>query len=325
MQLLSKYNRILSKLKGVHVLNNLMHYNQLKRNVDIYSKYGVNKSILSSISNKDFIQINTDTPWLDNTDGVDKIVETSYYKDQHEEMKSKLKAWPDSGYLILENFFEDVLIDAANHDIEKLLKEKSLRFNYTNKRISMAYKKSRIVKEIFLDKRLLTLLSYILGKKIIPFQSINFIEGTEQNAHSDAIHMSTEPKGYLIAAWVALENVNEENGPLFIYPGSHKLPYIMSADFENGNTNYIVGKDFYGGYEKKIASLIEKHQLKKEVFYANKGDVLIWHANLLHGGCKVINKDATRKSQVNHYYCDDVICYHEITQRPAIIDRSLIN
>ena len=49
-----------------------------------------------------------------------------------------------------------------------------------------------------------------------------------------------------------------------------------------------------------------------------KGDVLIWHANVLHGGEKMTNPDSSRKSMVFHYYTDDAVCFHEITQRPTL-------
>ena len=37
-------------------------------------------------------------------------------------------------------------------------------------------------------------------------------------------------------------------------------------------------------YEPFIAKLIQDNGLEPEYFRARKGDVLIWHANLLHGG-----------------------------------------
>ncbi|HLG04295.1 MAG TPA: phytanoyl-CoA dioxygenase, partial [Bacteroidia bacterium] len=80
--------------------------------------------------------------------------------------------------------------------------------------------------------------------------------------------------------------------------------------------------DLYGNYEKKIASIIEEKNLEKKVFLARKGDLFIWHANILHGGEPVSDTNATRKSLVTHYFCKgDIICYHEITQRPAILPR----
>jgi len=69
-----------------------------------------------------------------------------------------------------------------------------------------------------------------------------------------------------------------------------------------------------------IADKILQNSIKKNVFTAKKGDVLIWHANLFHGGEPHLNKTKTRKSMVLHYFAVDRICYHEITQRPALID-----
>ena len=59
--------------------------------------------------------------------------------------------------------------------------------------------------------------------------------------------------------------------------------------------------------------------MEKEVFIAKKGDILVWHANLIHGGLPVISPAPTRKSMVIHYYAKDVIKYYEITERPSIL------
>jgi ectoine hydroxylase-related dioxygenase (phytanoyl-CoA dioxygenase family) len=164
------------------------------------------------------------------------------------------------------------------------------------------------------------LLDFILNRQTKPFQTINFTRGSQQNTHSDSIHMTTEPLGYLLAIWVALEDITADSGPLHYYPGSHKLAYVMSEDFENDNSAFSIGPNYYAYYEKAIASLVAKNKLEKQVFLAKKGDLLIWHANLLHGGEKRLGADTTRKSLVAHYFCEgEVINYHEITQRPAIL------
>ena len=51
-----------------------------------------------------------------------------------------------------------------------------------------------------------------------------------------------------------------------------------------------MGEKTYGDYENYIEELVKKHKLKKEVFLAEKGDVSIWHANLLHGGERIIKE-----------------------------------
>jgi hypothetical protein len=47
--------------------------------------------------------------------------------------------------------------------------------------------------------------------------------------------------------------------------------------------------------------------------------MMIWHANLFHGGEPHLDKSKTRKSVVFHYFDENSICYHEITQRPALM------
>jgi len=82
-----------------------------------------------------------------------------------------------------------------------------------------------------------------------------------------------------------------------------------------------LGEDAYPKYESAIAEVIESADLERKEFHAKKGDILIWHANLLHGGSPIKQPGTTRKSMVLHFYCEDVICYHEITQRPTIFEK----
>jgi ectoine hydroxylase-related dioxygenase (phytanoyl-CoA dioxygenase family) len=106
---------------------------------------------------------------------------------------------------------------------------------------------------------------------------------------------------------------------LFYYPGSHRLPYLLNEDFNEGATNLRLGRKDYVDYEDRIEVLLEETKVEKEVFLAKKGDILIWHANLIHGGLPVRNAELTRKSMVIHYYAKDVIKYHEITERPSLL------
>ncbi len=69
-----------------------------------------------------------------------------------------------------------------------------------------------------------------------------------------------------------------------------------------------------------IEDLVIRNNYEKREFHARKGDVFVWHANLVHGGAPIINKALTRKSMVIHYYAADVIKYHEITERPSLMD-----
>ncbi len=72
-------------------------------------------------------------------------------------------------------------------------------------------------------------------------------------------------------------------------------------------------------YEEYQQRIIEENGVKAEVISAKKGDVFIWNANLIHGGMTHLNKEKTRRSMVVHYFVKDRICYHELSQRPAVV------
>jgi len=65
----------------------------------------------------------------------------------------------------------------------------------------------------------------------------------------------------------------------------------------------------YHDYELFMEALLLNSPYKKMEFLAKKGDVLIWSANIIHGGSPVIDPHSTRLSQVTHYYFKDCIYY----------------
>jgi ectoine hydroxylase-related dioxygenase (phytanoyl-CoA dioxygenase family) len=97
------------------------------------------------------------------------------------------------------------------------------------------------------------------------------------------------------------------------------LPYYLNKDYDNEGNGLMIGNKTYDAYEDMIAQKIVEHQIVKKNFTAKKGDLLLWHANLFHGGNEHIDKSKTRKSVVFHYFKEGSVCYHEITQRPALI------
>lgn len=305
------------KYKITYQIFNFFFKNQLSYNIPIYKKYGLNKKYFSSISSEDFRGLKSYLNVHDLKDSQTEMPNNLSFKSLEPHLKKSLLSWSKNGYTILDNFFSENEIDACNEEIETLLKNNKVKFRYGNK-VMFAFHHSKIIKKMGTDKKLLDLLNIILGKKVELFQSINFLKGSQQRTHSDSIHMTTFPYGNLVAIWVALEDVKLESGPLHYYPGSHKLPYVMNRDYGNIGTKYKLGPKSYTDYENHIEEVLVKNKLKKEIFLAKKGDVLVWHANLFHGGEKVIDKAITRKSMVFHYYSKDSICFHEITQRPTL-------
>lgn len=320
MGILSKYWSTLRRLKLLHVLHNVRNYGRLKRNRRLYKEFGINRSVVLPLSHQNIAVPSEEIPWLDRADAHARLKANPETGSFRREVIQELENWIDKGFMIFPGMFSE-LADKVNADMERIVNEHLLDFDYTNSRVMNAWQASDTIRKIVRDEQMIDILSFALGKKVVPFQTISFLKGSEQETHSDFIHMTTEPKGYLVAAWIALEDIGPDQGPLHYYPGSHKLPYILGEDFDHSSTAWAVGDDLYGNFEKKIAEEVKQHQLKKQIFHAKKGDVLFWHANLLHGGEEVLDPQSTRKSLVIHFFCEgNVLCYHEISQRPAVIN-----
>lgn len=321
--LFKKYTGVLRRFKAVYILNNLLNRRRLQHNQELYARYGLRKSIYAPLGKADFPNSHPDIPWLDQEDALPMLEKHPRYAELSTAIQAELRRFVTDGYMVLKNFFSDENVERLNEEIDQLLQDKSIDFNYTGRKIMESFRVSPMADAFFRNRQLLKLLNFTLGKEVIPFQTINFIYGSEQRAHSDSIHMTTEPQGYLIAAWIALEDIGADQGPLVIYPGSHRLPFVSTDDYNSGNTPWTLGGDTNKRYEDKMAAVVKEQGLQPKTFLAKKGDVLIWHANLIHGGQAITSTGATRKSMVAHYFCEGVICYHEMSQRPALLERTV--
>jgi ectoine hydroxylase len=307
----------LKRYKFLHWIYNLLHYRSLSHNRAAYRRYNVHLPVIASISSRNFPDRQS-RAWLDTGDSRELAPSRPAFDTFSPAIRNALLSWSEKGYLITRGCFSGTEADSIQQEIGRLVARRKLRPTPDDK-LMFANRRSQLIHEATHDPRLTGLLSFILDKDVVPFQTINFIRGSNQRAHSDSIHMTTYPLGYLIAVWIALEDTHTDNGPLFYYPRSHRLPYLLNEDFNEGSTGLRTGRKDYVDYEDRIERLILEKGLEREVFFARKGDVLIWHANLIHGGMPVKDHQMTRKSMVIHYFATDVIKYHEITERPSLL------
>ncbi|WP_296721660.1 phytanoyl-CoA dioxygenase family protein [Erythrobacter sp.] len=186
-----------------------------------------------------------------------------------------------------------------------------------DRRIQDAWEFDVDVRAIASNSGVLELLSKLYGRGAFPFQTLNFPVGTQQGAHTDIVHFSSQPEKFMCGVWLAMEDIVAEAGPLFYFPGSHRWPVMSNA---------LVGRKGFGGtlasaqdpFEAAWAAIGRAKGATAETFMARKGQALIWCANLLHGGSPQTDPRLTRWSQVTHYYFDDCIYY-----TPAFSDEAI--
>jgi phytanoyl-CoA dioxygenase PhyH len=171
------------------------------------------------------------------------------------------------------------------------------------------------VKRLACNQKIMDLLSLLYGRRAWPFQTLNFPVGTQQHYHTDSVHFSSIPERFMCGVWTALEDIDEDRGPLVYYPGSHKWPIYSNEHIgfcASGATTPLTQETFEPMWE----ALVARSGVQPRHFLPKKGQALIWAANLLHGGSRQNSAALTRWSQVTHYYFDDCAYYTPMLSDP---------
>jgi len=168
-------------------------------------------------------------------------------------------------------------------------------------RIVDIYAARPIALDVLLASAVSRFLTLVFDVEPLLFQGLTFECGSEQGMHQDTAYVVVSSPMELVASWTALEDIKPDSGELQYYEGSHRLPeYYFSGEHKSWDP----GRDSTEQHDE-WARLLHEHShrlgLPLRTFRPKKGDTLIWSADLVHGGATVIDRSATRRSQVGHY------------------------
>jgi len=268
---------------------------------------------------------------------VDALVHerSSYYRRNAREHRSNLKSgvltpeqqacWEENGYVVVKAFYSADRIEEINQYIDRLWTERqqlnepvtideyigtdaerrrlfsdaSPAVREHPYKVNDLYLASDVIRDTVLNEDLAELLSALLysGSPMI-CSSLYFEKGSQQRKHFDTFFMPPLIRDRMLATWIALEDVGDTSGPLAYYPGSHRIePWV----FEDGRYNLQI--DQRDACYRYIDAELDRLQIQPEHFLAERGDLFVWHPQLLHGGDTIEDAGATRKSLVTHYFC----------------------
>ncbi|MCQ4166978.1 phytanoyl-CoA dioxygenase family protein [Tahibacter harae] len=147
------------------------------------------------------------------------------------------------------------------------------------------------------------------------YTSLYYERGSEQDLHRDTPYFTTRPIGRYMGVWLALDDVDGENGPLMVVPGSHLLPPIdveaMARELFAGLESIpAMSADGWVGYQEAVKQQCADRGMAAQQVHVSRGDVIIWHPELLHGGSVHINKERSRRSLVMHVTPAGTPVYH---------------
>ncbi len=162
-----------------------------------------------------------------------------------------------------------------------------------------------------LHPRILDVLEAIIGPDVLALQTMLFHNppGTGgQGWHQDSYYITTYPDT-LIGAWLALEPAVEENGCLWVVPGSHCDPIYPPVNNAHGHVHAANAFDDLHEIENAshlddevntLTQVVRKYPPPIPVLM-EAGDVLFFEGHLLHRSYPNRTVDRWRRAFVCHY------------------------
>jgi ectoine hydroxylase-related dioxygenase (phytanoyl-CoA dioxygenase family) len=256
--------------------------------------------------------------WIDRPDAADELARRVDRGEISGVEATHLAHFLEHGYFVFRPAIDERLFDELLSDVDRVWREQppdaAFAFHSLLTRFSGHDEASRRVGcrlgdfhgyspaalALYLQPEIHRYARLILDEEVVAKQSIFFQWGSGQALHRDPIHVRVHPASHLVAAWIALEDISAGSGPLTYVPGSHRVPY---QEFEPGRYFADIGKDGAAAIQALETADIERCRaagLEARPFLARRGEVLIWHHSLLHGGSIPTDPEATRKSFVVH-------------------------
>ncbi len=257
-------------------------------------------------------------PWLDRPDALQCIDERFNAGEITAEQAEVCRHFHLEGYATLGRVVPTETCEEINTDVQRVFDQwKHLPFQELRFKFQDMYHESPASVRALKHPDLLAWLDLLLGRRMIPFQTLNMPISSQQGAHSDAILMSTQPPNFMSAAWIALEDVQKDAGPVAVVPRSHRLPYISAKDIgiPRGASDEEAGVIYDEKYYDFMSERFQKAGLSPVPYLGKQGEVLIWHSNLVHGAYHCEREGTTRNSLIVHYFAEGVETYSDLWER----------
>lgn len=236
----------------------------------------------------------------------------------------RFRFWIEHGYVSLPNAVPLAAVDALNEAIEYMWRDPAsvqdvyaetydgvLRIERVRSDIRAAphkvldlHTQLPAAEPVVFAPDILRFLKLLFLRPPMAFQSLYFTVGTRQHMHQDTAYVPVNSPLEFAGVWIALEDVRPGTGELQYFDGSHRIPeYLFDGKYRSKRSDDPNDEPFLRFvYERSVEAGCE---LVK--FLPKKGDALIWHANLVHGGSQDVAAGATRRSIVTHFCPRDVM------------------
>jgi ectoine hydroxylase-related dioxygenase (phytanoyl-CoA dioxygenase family) len=213
----------------------------------------------------------------------------------------QIQEYNEQGYLVMRGLFTaDEITSLKTHYEAMRLEENAEMLAQVDAatadpltiypRIMQPHRRDEASLQWLIDERLNEVMTALLGEEPFAVQTMFYFKppgARGQALHQDQYYLRVQP-GTCMAAWMAVDACDDENGCLRVVPGSHTWPLLCltEADTEISFTDVTVS------LPEGVGAMPVAMQ---------PGDVLFFNGQIVHGSLPNTSQNRFRRALIGHY------------------------
>lgn len=228
--------------------------------------------------------------WLDHSGAEERIASL-----EDDWLRGHMQRLSEDGYTLLEANIPGEVCDQIRTDFQAFCEQEPRHNQFQDQaglhsRLCNFHLESESARRVGFDPNVLRVLDCAFDRRTAVISSLLFERGSAQRIHRDGPFFYTNPPNLFFGVWTALEDIEAGSGELLYFRGGHRVAARKSRRGYN-----------WGEYCEDVSEECRRRNLPLEPGMFRKGDTLIWHPELPHGGGERKLTDRTRWSLVFHY------------------------
>lgn len=174
-------------------------------------------------------------------------------------------------------------------------------------RIHMLHRKLALHERYLLHPRVLDVLESLIGPDVLALQTMLFLKppgSGGQGWHQDTYYIPTHPDT-LCGAWIAIDEVDEFNGAMWMAQGSQVEPVYPPVEPPWYGDRHLPNVPMVNGVSDTNDSINGLNPVagkySQVLVPAKPGDVVFFGGHILHRSKQNVSTDRFRRSFVSHY------------------------
>ena len=218
--------------------------------------------------------------------------------------QEQIEQYNRDGFLVLSGLFSAEEIEFYRQHFESMRRaehpELAVSLNDTDiaagdplktyPRLMMPHRRDGASLEWLIDSRLNRAMTGLLGTEPYAVQTMFYFKpagARGQALHQDQYYLRVQP-GTCMAAWMAVDDCDEENGCLQVVPGSHTWPLLCTVAADTAQSFTDVTVPLPDGVEAQPVLM-------------KAGDVLFFNGQIVHGSLPNRSANRFRRALIGHY------------------------